>query len=188
MRVQVPGVRAAARSAFRVTSAAWRAAGVTSRAWRAAGVACAVLLLAAHALAATAPAARLKVTKLKFIVGHRVFTDFHDVVTTGMRESFRVGDSEYSAKVVEFQPDFTMDLKTHKVTSRSQEPRNPAARIVVWKSGAPNDTAWAFLNMPPHFARHSMLAFRLARVEFENHAPVDAPVDTTARVRAGATR
>lgn len=178
MKSPSPENRAAARSA----------SGITSRAWRVAGMACAVLLLAAHALAATAPAARLKVTRLKFVVGHRVFTDFHDVVTTGMRESFRVGDSEYSAKVVEFQPDFAMDLKTHKVTSRSQQPRNPAARIIVWKSGAPNDTTWAFLNMPPHFARHSMLAFRLARVEFENHAPVEAPADTAARVRAGTGR
>lgn len=178
MRVHIQGVRAAARSAFRIAAPGWRAA----------GIGCAVLLLAAHALAATAPAARLKVTRLKLVVGHRVFTDFHDVVTTGMRESFRVGDSEYSAKVIEFQPDFAMDLKTHKVMSRSQEPRNPAARIIVWKSGAPNDTAWAFLNMPPHFARHSMLAFRLARVEFENHAPVEAPTDTSARVRKVSVR
>jgi hypothetical protein len=126
-----------------------------------------------------APGTKLKVTNLTMVVGHRAFTDFRDRVTVKLNETFRVGDSEYSAKVVEFQPDFTMDLKNRKVTSRSAEPRNPAAKVFVWKNGAIDDTSWAFLNMPPHFGRNSMLAFQLTRVEFENHAAVDAPKDST---------
>jgi len=128
-----------------------------------------------------APAAPLKVSTVSFVVGHRVFTEFRDQVTVKMNEDFRVGDSDYSARVVEFQPDFTMDLKNRRVTSRSQAPRNPAVRVRVWKSGAPDDTLWAFLNMPPHFARHSMLAFRLTEVTFANHEPVRAAEDSTAR-------
>jgi hypothetical protein len=120
---------------------------------------------------------------MSFVVGHRVFTQFRDQVTVRMQETFRVGDSEYSAKVVEFQPDFTMDLETHRVGSRSSEPNNPAVRVIVWKNGAPDDTAWAFLNMPPHFARHSMLAFRLTRLTFDNHPPLEARVDSTARAK-----
>ncbi|MEQ1831982.1 MAG: hypothetical protein ABL977_02920 [Candidatus Eisenbacteria bacterium] len=154
----------------------------------------AALTLAAVAFAApaaapaakAAPGAKLKVTNMTMVVGHRAFTDFRDRVTVKLGETFRVGDSEYSAKVVEFQPDFTMDLKTRKVTSRSQEPKNPAAKVYVWKNGAPDDTSWAFLNMPPHFGRNSMLAFELTHVEFENHAAVDAPRDTgKVTVKAG---
>lgn len=144
---------------------------------------------AAAAPPAAAPAApRLKVAKVSLVIGHRVFPDFRDMVSVKLHESFRVGDTEYSARAVEFQPDFTMDLKSRKVTSRSQEPRNPAVRVIVWKNGTPQDTSWAFLNMPPHYARKSMLAFRLTRVEFENHAAVDAPKDTSAVVRGGANR
>lgn len=135
---------------------------------------------------AAAPGAKLKVTNMTFVVGHRAFTDFRDKVTVKLNETFRVGDSEYSAKVVEFQPDFTMDLKARKVSSRSQDPKNPAAKVYVWKNGAPDDTSWAFLNMPPHYGRNSMLAFQMTRVEFENHAAVDAPRDSgKVTVKAG---
>ncbi len=135
-----------------------------------------------------APGAALRVSKLSFTIGHRVFTEFRDQVSVKLHESFRAGDSEYSAKAVEFQPDFTMDLKSRKVTSRSSEPRNPAVRVIVWKNGVPQDTSWAFLNMPPHYARNSMLAFRLTHVEFENHAAIDAPRDTAVTARAGGAK
>lgn len=147
-------------------------------------------LLAAAPLALAAPAttpapsakrAAPRVATVSFVIGHRVFTSFRDQVTVRMQQTFRVGDSEYSAKVVEFQPDFTMDLESHKVTSRSSEPKNPAVRVIVWKNGAPEDTAWAFLNMPPHFARHSMLAFQLTQLTFENHPPLAARRDSTAK-------
>lgn len=143
----------------------------------------------ATAAAKTAPGAKLaklKVTNMSLTIGHRAFTDFRDRVSVKLNETFRVGDSEYSAKVVEFQPDFTMDLKSHRITSRSQDPKNPAAKLYVWKNGAPDDTSWAFLNMPPHFGRNSMLAFELTRVEFENHAAIDAPRDSAKiTVKAG---
>jgi hypothetical protein len=137
---------------------------------------------AAGAGAADRPgsAAPLKVSTVSFVIGHRVFTEFRDQVTVKMNEDFRVGDSDYSARVVEFQPDFTMDLKSHRIGSRSQAPNNPAVRLRVWKNGAPDDTVWAFLKMPPHFARHSMLAFRLTELTFANHAPVRAAHDSTA--------
>ena len=154
----------------------------------------AVSLFAAIALAAPASStppggsladvAPLKISRVSFIVGHRVFTDFRDEVAVRMHESFHVGDTEYTAKVVEFQPDFTMDLKTRKVKSRTQQPNNPAVRVIVWKHGTPDDTSWAFLNMPPHYGRKSMLAFRLTRLEFENHVAIDAPKDSSAVVRA----
>lgn len=135
--------------------------------------------------AANSPAgAPLKLKTVSLMIGHRAFTDFRDDVSVRPHTLFRVGDTEYSAKVVEFQPDFAMDVKKHKITSRSNEPKNPAVKIVVWKNGAADDTSWAFLNMPPHFMRKSMLAFRLVKLEFENGRVIEAPKDTTA-VRTG---
>jgi hypothetical protein len=121
---------------------------------------------------------KLRVKSVKLGVGNRVFTDFYDEVTARLNEEFRVGDSEFTALAVEFVPDFMMDMKTRRIVSRSNETRNPAVRILVRKGGAPNDTTWAFLNMPPHFGRHSMLAFKILRVEFENHAPLVAKPDS----------
>jgi len=102
-----------------------------------------------------------------------------------LRKEFRVGDTEYTGTIVDYVPDFAMALSGKgkkaiggKVTTRSQEPNNPAFKIVVKSKGTPTDTTWAMVNMPPHFARKSMLAFRVLRIEFANHPPVVSP-DTT---------
>lgn len=123
---------------------------------------------------ATAVAESLRVTQVTLVVGHRVFTNFRDRIVTPLDEEFQIGDSEFSGKVVEFQSDFTMDLATRQVTSRTLAPNNPAVRVLVWKNGAPEDTSWAFLKMPPHFGRKSMLAFQLTKVEFTNHVAIEA--------------
>jgi hypothetical protein len=128
---------------------------------------------ASRAPGAVPPAAApLKMKTVTLHVFHRAFEQFHDRVEAQYRREFRVGDTDYTATVVEFVPDFTMDLKTRKVTSRTQEPNNPAWRLIVRKRGVPQDTTWAFLNMPPHFARKSLIAFLATRATFENHAPV----------------
>jgi hypothetical protein len=146
----------------------------------------AVVLLAMGAPAAgAAPAQRLKVKTVTLRMYHRVFHEFRDEARVGLRQDFPVGDTDYSARVVEFVPDFALDLEKHKVISRSSEPRNPAFHIVVRKQGVPQDTTWAFLNMPPHFARKSLIAFQVMRIDFENHAPVLA--DTAWAKPPGAT-
>ena len=127
------------------------------------------------------PAETLQVDSCTLVVGHRVFTEFRDRITVPLHDEVLIGDSDWSAEVVEFQPDFTMDLSTRTVTSRSLAPRNPAVRVIVSKAGTPTDTSWAFLKMPPHFARRSMLAFQLTRVSFKNHAPVEADSALLAR-------
>lgn len=99
---------------------------------------------------------------------NRVFPSFHDKVTAAPSTEFRVGDTEYTARVVEFVPDFVMDIKTKKVTSRGTEPKNPAFKIIVKKGKVPTDTTWAFFNMPPHFARTSLLAFVATEISFTN--------------------
>jgi len=122
---------------------------------------------------------RLEMSTVTLHVFHRVFRQFHDKVDARLHREFRIGDSDYTGTVTEFVPDFVMDLKSHRVTSRSDEPRNPAFHIVVRKKGVPQDTTWAFLDLPPHFAEKSLVAFLATQVTFTNHAAV-ASKDTLA--------
>jgi len=148
-----------------------------SRWIRAAALAVLFAAPAAGAAAPPAPApppasAPPEVTAVTLRIRHRVFANFREDRTTRVRQPFQVGDTDYTATVLRFVPDFAMDTKTHKILSRSSEPKNPAFEILVKEKGAPQDTTWAFLNMPPHFARSSMLAFQILRIEFKGRPPV----------------
>lgn len=112
------------------------------------------------------------------VIRHRVFHDFRDLQRVKLKRDFILGDTDYTARVVEYVPDFTMDLTSHKITSRSNQPHNPALRIVVLQKGVPQDTTWALLKMPPHFARKSFFAFQIVRLDFQDGPPILA--DTTA--------
>lgn len=131
-----------------------------------------VLTAAPAAAATTAAPAKLKSVTLHIL--SRVFPDFHDRVVAAPRKEFRVGDTDYTAEIIRFEPDFTMDLATHKIMSRSGEPRNPAFQIVTRQAGAPHDTLWAFYNMPPHFGSREVLAFIATRIEFTNRPPMQS--------------
>jgi hypothetical protein len=107
-------------------------------------------------------------------IRHRVFQQFSEVQTVRLNQEFPIGDTEYSARVVRYVPDFAMELKTGKITSRSNEPKNPAFQIIVKEGKTPQDTSWAFLNLPPHFGRKSLLAFKIVRIDYVNRASVVA--------------
>lgn len=124
----------------------------------------------------------LKPTKFTLGVRHRVIHDFAEKAEVKLKEEFRIGDGEYSARIIEFVPDFM--IENRKVMSRSRAPRNPAIRVVVKENGAVQDTSWAFLNFAPHFSAKSVLAFQVLKIEFENHPPVEARRDTTAAAKA----
>ena len=110
------------------------------------------------------PAAKLR--NVTLAIRHRVFHEFADQQAVELNQDFVVGDTKYTARVVQYVPDFAMDLSTGKVISRSQEPRNPAFKIVVREGKAYRDTTWAMLSLPPHFARNSYLAFKVMRIDF----------------------
>jgi hypothetical protein len=119
---------------------------------------------------------RLEAVTLR--IRHRVFHDFADEQRVKLNQEFIVGDTEFTARIVQYVPDFSMDLKSHKIVSLSPHPNNPAFKIIVRKSRVPQDTTWALLRMPPHFARKSLLAFQVARVDFVGRPPLFP--DTTA--------
>lgn len=128
---------------------------------------------------ATAPIAShaAPVKTVTLAMRHRIFKNFSDVQTVTLQKEFPVGDSDFSARVIRYVPDFAMELKTGKVISRSNEPKNPAFQIIVREKKVPQDTTWAFLNLPPHFGRKSMLAFKIVRIDLVGAPPVVA--DTT---------
>ncbi len=153
---------------------------MTRRWWLVAGLA---LLPASLAWAQLKPAPSHRGPRVDAVtldIRHRVFHEFADRQRVKLNQTFVVGDTDLSARIVQYVPDFSMDLKTRKITSRSEQPDNPAFRIIVWQKKVPQDTVWAFLNMPPHFAMKSLLAFRVIRVDFVGRASI--MVDTT---RAG---
>ena len=119
-----------------------------------------------------------RLASVTFGIRHRVFHDFRDLHTVKLNEDFPLGDSDYSARMVQYVPDFQMDLPTRKIYSLGDEPRNPAFKIIVRKGKTPQDTTWAFLKSPPHFGARSYFAFQVLRVDFVGRAPM-VP-DTTA--------
>lgn len=124
---------------------------------------------------AKAPASKAPPLKtVTLAIRHRIFHEFADQQAVTLGKDFTVGDTDYTARVVEYVPDFAMDLETHKVVSRSQEPRNPAFKIVVRQGKAYRDTTWAMLSLPPHFARNSYLAFKVMRIDFVGREPLVA--------------
>lgn len=95
-------------------------------------------------------------------VTHRVFTTFNETHRVAPGERFPIGDTEFSGRIVEFLPDFALEETTKKPFSRSRELRNPAVRIEVYEGNRKIEDAWAFQGAgPPHYAKTSLLAFRL---------------------------
>jgi hypothetical protein len=132
------------------------------------------------------PTSGTRLEAVTLLVKHRVFHDFRDLQRVKLKQDFLLGDTDYSARVVEYVPDFTMDLTSRKIVSKSDRPDNPAFRIIVFKKKAPQDTTWALLNMPPHFARKSLFAFQVVKIEFTGRAPI--MVDTTSAAPANPTK
>jgi hypothetical protein len=127
-----------------------------------------------------------RVSTVTFGIRHRVFHDFSDRQMVKLNQDFLLGDTEFSARVVQYVPDFQMDLKRHKIFSLSDQPNNPAFKIIVRKGKVPQDTTWAFLKSPPHFGARSYFAFQVLRIDFVGRPPLGA--DTTlAAPNAGAS-
>ncbi|HEU4724298.1 MAG TPA: hypothetical protein VFU59_03270 [Candidatus Eisenbacteria bacterium] len=153
---------------------------VTNRSGRLAPVWIAMILagtIGAKPAAAPVASHEARVKSVTLAMRHRVFKNFSDLQEVTPQKEFLVGDSDFSARVIRYVPDFAMNLKTGKVESRSKEPRNPAFQIIVKEKKVAQDTTWAFMNLPPHFGRKSMLAFKIVRIDFVGAPPVVA--DTT---------
>jgi hypothetical protein len=81
-------------------------------------------LAACQTMRVTGPAFGIRV---RHISDHTAYED-HKV---HVGEQFYIADTLYTVKVEEFIPDFVIDMKTKKVSSRSDKPLNPALRLAV---------------------------------------------------------
>ena len=123
------------------------------------------------------PPARAGAAKVETVtlgIRHRVFHEFRDQHKVRINRVFPLGDTEYSARVIRYVPDFQMDVERRQVFSLSDQPRNPAFQVVVIRNNAPHDTSWAFLKSPPHFGPRAYFAFQVLRIDFAGAPPLVA--------------
>jgi hypothetical protein len=109
-----------------------------------------------------ASACRSDVSSVTVRVSHLLYPDYRQILTVKMFDKFQLGDTDLSAAVVEFVPDFAIDTVSHKIVSGSRELRNPAFKIVVTRGGEKKEEHWAFFKAAvPHFTRQSGLVFEI---------------------------
>lgn len=105
-------------------------------------------------------------TGLQVRITHRVFISFADTLTVEVGEEFWAGDTEFSAVVERFNPDFGI-REGGEVVERSAEPHNPAFLIRVYEGEEQVDEVWAFLgDGAPHYRRDSLLGFQVLSFEW----------------------
>lgn len=124
----------------------------------------AILALLAPAGAASAAAAPADSSLVLVVeVGSRLYPEWHEEVRVRLGETFFLGDSEFTARLRRFVPDFRIS-DTGEIGSASRELANPAARVVVYHDTTATDSSWAFLNFPPHFSPRSFFTFKLKEI------------------------
>jgi len=108
-------------------------------------------------------------------IGSRLYPDWHEEQHLRMNQTFYLGDSEYTARIEGFVPDFRIIDK--KIVNMSRELKNPAAHVVVYHDTTASDSTWAFLNFPPHFSPQSFFTFQLKEIQGyeEGSVPVWSP-------------
>jgi hypothetical protein len=84
-----------------------------------------------------------KAVKVRVVELATMAETFHEIA---IGESGPLGDSGLTLEVVAFVPDFVMSEAG--ITSRSAEPQNPAARIVISEEGKDDHVGWLFGAMP----------------------------------------
>jgi len=104
-------------------------------------------------------------------VGNRLYPEWKEAHDVGMDEMFYLGDTEYTAAVERFIPDFR--IIDGRPVSFSDSLANPAAYVFVYGDSGAVDSSWAFLNFAPHFSPKSFFTFRLLEVKgYRSSVPV----------------
>ena len=106
-------------------------------------------------------------------IGSRLYPEWKEEQTVKLQDGFYLADTDLTARLVAFVPDFRIIDK--KVRSVSPRMGNPAAFVIVESDSGAVDSTWAFLNFPPHFSPKSFFTFRLREV-----TGYVEPVDTRA--------
>lgn len=116
----------------------------------------------------TASACYSQVNSITVRVTHLLYPDFVEIHKAKMHEKFQIGDSDLSAAMVEFVPDFSIDTLTKKVVSLSPELNNPAFKVYVVQGKEKKEEAWAFFKTSiPHFTRQTGLRFEILEFKYK---------------------
>jgi hypothetical protein len=94
--------------------------------------------------------------------GNRLYLDWKEEHTVALRDTFYLGDSEFTAVVESFLPDFR--IVDGKPVSLADTLGNPAVHVFVLADSGAVDSSWAFLNFPPHFSARSFYTFQLKQI------------------------
>jgi hypothetical protein len=94
--------------------------------------------------------------------GSRLYPEWREEHRVRIGEPFPIGDTEFSAVVARFLPDFR--LVDRRPVSASRRLANPAVLVVAQRDSSGADSTWAFLNFPPHFSPRSFFTFRLKEI------------------------
>ena len=103
---------------------------------------------------------------LKLIVRHIENKDFAEEHVVKFREEFFISDTDYSARVIKFIPDFVMNEKTKRVSSRSKKPNNPAVMVRVYYKGKFLYDSWVLQKADTiHYVRKPGFYFEFVGLE-----------------------
>lgn len=106
-------------------------------------------------------------------INHRIYPQFDEVQRVAPGERFQIGDTDFTARIIDFVPDFAIDPETKEIFTRTELLRNPAIKIEVFDDDTKVEELWAFRGEgAPHFSRESMLLFRIEELIWKPGAPV----------------
>ena len=103
---------------------------------------------------------------------HRIHVSFQQIDTVQFGQSFDLGEGDFVAKVIGFNPDFAISLSGKKFQA-SDTLNNPAILVQVTAQDSTHNTQeiWAFYyGNAPHFRRESMFGFKL--IDFKITEPI----------------
>jgi hypothetical protein len=96
---------------------------------------------------------------------HRLFTNFKQVDTVALNQSFEIDEGQNTAQVILFNPHLSI-TDSGKVLQLSDTLFNPAVRVQVKEGDKVVQECWGFyLSGAPHYRRNDLLGFRL--IEFK---------------------
>ena len=92
---------------------------------------------------------------------HRVHTKFSQIDTVKFGEPFFIGEDEFEAEIITFNPHLGITVKGEAL-QMSDTLYNPAVRVRVSSEGEVMQESWGFFFVDsPHFYREDMLGFKL---------------------------
>jgi len=114
----------------------------------------------------------MKAAGPSYTIRVRHISDFqaYEDHTVRVGEEFFIADTEYAAKVEEYNPDFAIHVKTKKVVRRSEKPLNPALRLAVSYQGHLLYDTWIlYQSMIPHTIHEPGYYFQF--ISYEGEGP-----------------